>query len=255
MEEEEIQDHGDATIEDSERMISDLDALEFNSYLIGILRQLVGVDLLREQEVFYLPQPGENIRRARRKSTVDRTTLTRLSVAGIESGSALGSPRTSAASIRSPAASSISRAPISAAGSTSTSTGSMLKKHGSEFGSLSSGSISESDLTDEDQVPKAKRRRPSPTEEKGEKGDMAPPEPPSASTHLKFRRSKRLGKDAAAYKPEADPESPDEDVKTKGRRKKASRGVKRTRTTDPVDDNESHGRKTKKQKLRTSASL
>ncbi|KAJ8696921.1 hypothetical protein PTI98_006742 [Pleurotus ostreatus] len=65
MDEEEIVDHGDATIEDSKHMVAVSEtADDFSLDLIGILRQLVGVDLLREHEVYYLPSPAERARAA-----------------------------------------------------------------------------------------------------------------------------------------------------------------------------------------------
>ncbi|EIW80700.1 hypothetical protein CONPUDRAFT_82804 [Coniophora puteana RWD-64-598 SS2] len=60
MDEEEIEDHGPATYEDYRQLLGNIELLDcFSSDLIGVLRQLVGVDLLRENEVFYLVQPGE----------------------------------------------------------------------------------------------------------------------------------------------------------------------------------------------------
>jgi len=71
MKEEDIEDLGEAKYEDSLRMIQNVDHLDFDQYLIGILRQLVGLDILREGEIFYLPQPGDDIQRKHwpRKST------------------------------------------------------------------------------------------------------------------------------------------------------------------------------------------
>lgn len=63
MKEENIEDRGEAKYEDSLRMIQNIDHLDFDQYLIGVLRQLVGLDILREGEVFYLPQHGDNIQR------------------------------------------------------------------------------------------------------------------------------------------------------------------------------------------------
>ncbi len=67
MEDEEIVDHGDATTEESHRVVPDIENLDFSPYLIGVLRQLVGVDLLREQEIYYLCAVGEDPRLVRRK--------------------------------------------------------------------------------------------------------------------------------------------------------------------------------------------
>lgn len=91
MKDEEIEDHGDATVEDSNRMIKDIESLNFHSDLIGILRQLVGLDILREQEVFYLPQPGEEVPRKNslKKSESEKSAMVRVPA---DSSSYAGSP-------------------------------------------------------------------------------------------------------------------------------------------------------------------
>ncbi|KAH6913943.1 hypothetical protein BKA70DRAFT_1259930 [Coprinopsis sp. MPI-PUGE-AT-0042] len=63
MEEEEVIDHGDATYEDSQRMVEDVESLGFEDFLINSLRLLVGAEIFREREIFYLPLPGEEVRR------------------------------------------------------------------------------------------------------------------------------------------------------------------------------------------------
>lgn len=63
MEEEEVTDHGDATYEDSQRMVTDVETLGFEDFLINSLRLLVGAEIFREREIFYLPLPGEEVRR------------------------------------------------------------------------------------------------------------------------------------------------------------------------------------------------
>lgn len=78
MVEEEIEDHGDATTSDHERMIGDIESLDFSVELIAVLRLLCGVDLIRENEVFFLPEPGESYRRKRHgksKSIAPRSSL------------------------------------------------------------------------------------------------------------------------------------------------------------------------------------
>ncbi|KAG6813520.1 hypothetical protein H0H92_010225 [Tricholoma furcatifolium] len=57
---EKIVDCGDATPADAALMTSDLDAYAFNAPLLSVLRLLVGVDMLREGEIYYVPQPGSN---------------------------------------------------------------------------------------------------------------------------------------------------------------------------------------------------
>ena len=59
MEEEEVIDHGDATYDDSQRMMADVESLGFEAFLINSLRLLVGAEIFREREIFYLPLPGE----------------------------------------------------------------------------------------------------------------------------------------------------------------------------------------------------
>lgn len=261
MTQEEIIDHGDAAVEDSARMVRDIGSLEFTSYLIGILRQLVGVDLLREQEVYYLPQPGEENTRKRshRKLAVEKSALTRLSsrdsAAAAEPGSTFGSPRTSIGSTRSPTS---SRAPASAAGSTSTSVSILRKGRGSERDSFSTVSYSESESSEEGESPKSKRSRPSPPEGNGASDKMTPVSESQLNNPVKTRRSKRLGTDASAYQPEPDVEvdSTDEEPKTpRTRRKKTKRGIKRTRTIEATGaDEDTEVRKTKRLKMRQSGS-
>ena len=66
---EDIKDEGDTTTLDHARMVDNIEALDFSSDLIGILWQLVGVDLLHNNEIFFLPLPGESYCRKRRGKT------------------------------------------------------------------------------------------------------------------------------------------------------------------------------------------
>jgi hypothetical protein len=59
MEEEEITDDGLATVRDFERLWDHVEEQDLSPYLIGVIRQLVGLDLLRENEVYYLPTDEE----------------------------------------------------------------------------------------------------------------------------------------------------------------------------------------------------
>jgi hypothetical protein len=95
MKEEEIEDHGEATYADSLRVIQEIEELNFDQYLIGILRQLVGLDILREGEVFYLPQPGDEVSRKSwpRKSISERMSTAKGTYAGSPGYSYSGSAR------------------------------------------------------------------------------------------------------------------------------------------------------------------
>ena len=226
MAEEEIEDHGDATQEDSLRMVKDIQSLDFDSYLIGILRQLVGLDILREQEVFYLPQPGEEI---------VRKTSPRKERSGLFRGdlsSQAGSPGYSG-SIRSPAS---IKAPTSVADSTSTSLSAFRRRLDSEKGSVAAFSD-----TEVDGEPDAKRARPS-TNEQGGTGPMGPP--------LKGRRSKQI--DMEYQPPEAVEDCSDAQTRN-GRRKASKQGIKRRRGSDIPSKDDDEERILKKVKLRISA--
>ncbi|KAG1739146.1 uncharacterized protein EDB91DRAFT_394546 [Suillus paluster] len=252
MDEEEIQDHGPATYEDYPRLVGNIEALDFNPYLVGILRQLVGVDLIRENEVFYLLQPGEEAqyKKKGRKSTAGSKLGTSMSQ------SAVNSPQVSVASRRSPVTS-ISRPPVSTTGSIATSFGSswseaQLYKYTSSLFSASGEEPSD----EEGSPPELKRRRKESVSDEGIRadieGDTNFPQDPSKgsqlSTHiLKRKRSKRQGADSATYKPH--PEDVDDsdsgaDGLGKGRRKtKKSKGKKRPRVADEEQDSQAKRQK------------
>jgi len=182
MTKEEIEDHGDATQEDSLRMIKDIESLDFDSYFIGILRKLVGLDILREQEVFYLPQPGEEVFR-KTSPRKERSGVFK----GADSSSHAGSPGYSG-SIRSPAS---MKAPTSLADSTSTSLSAFRKRLDSE---KDSGSVlcPDTDLEFSDgEPPNAKRARPSSPDEQGA-GPMGPPPKVQGKRQPKGRKSKQI---------------------------------------------------------------
>jgi len=231
---EEIEDHGDATHLDSLRMIKDIQSLDFDSYLIGILRQLVGLDILREQEVFYLPRPGEEIVR-KTSPRKERSGVFR----GADSSSYIGSPGYSG-SIRSP--SSI-KAPTSFADSTSTSLSAFRRRLDSEKDSASIYSETELESSDGGELPDTKRARQSPPDEQGGAGPMGPP-PLNApgKRQLKSRRSKQI---------EEVHEGKSDDAQSQ--KKSSKPGIKRRRGSEitPKDDGEEH--LSKKLKMRIGA--
>jgi hypothetical protein len=252
MDEEEIQDHGPATYEDYPRLVGNIEALDLNSYLVGILRQLVGVDLVRENEVFFLLQPGEEAqyKKKGRKSTAGSKLTASLSQ------SATTSPQVSVASRRSPVTS-ISRPPVSTAGSIATSFSSSLSEAQLYKRTSSLFSASTEELSDEEgSSPKLKRRRKESAFDKETRvdveGDNVTQDPlskgPRRSTlTLKRRRSKRQSVDSAAYKPHTeDVENSDSgaDGLGKDRRKtKNIRGKKRSLAADEERDSQSKRQK------------
>ena len=121
--EEDIKDEGDTTTLDHARMVDDIETLDFSSNLIGILWQLVGIDLLCENKIFFLPPPGESYHRKRHGKTklyVARPPSGNLTL-GLQSMAT--SPRRSTTS-KLPPNLSLAQTPVSGADSPSTSTGS-----------------------------------------------------------------------------------------------------------------------------------
>ncbi|KAH8087846.1 hypothetical protein BXZ70DRAFT_955383 [Cristinia sonorae] len=240
MEEEEIEDHGVATLADNARLVPNVEALNFSEYLIGVLRQLVGVDLLRDQEMFYLPQDGDNIG-LKPKSPAKKKP--RDSLHG-RSTAASTSSRLSRKVLRSP------RKSIRRGGSVST-VSSAVRGSRSTIGSASvAGSLSDAEMSDDGAPPKAKRRK----AEKRKRLTASTTSSAPTSPTFKTRRSKRLSSDAAAYKPEQKESegSSDEEGEQpkKSRAKKSQRGTKRGRNSDARQDETEEGKaKSKRRKV------
>ena len=81
MGQEDITDDGLATVRDFERLWDHVEEQNLSPYLIGVIRQLVGLDLLRENEIYYLPT-DEEIKRMRRKQKREERRNRRKSVGG-----------------------------------------------------------------------------------------------------------------------------------------------------------------------------
>lgn len=246
MEEEDIHDEGDATTLDHARMVGDIETLDFSSDLVGILRQLVGVDLLRENEIFFLPQPGESYRRKRHGKS--KLYAARPSSGDLATSLVFQNVASSPREPKPPLSPSMVQAPASVAGSASTSAGSTgLKGRKSDRHSPSTTSHSDDEMTMREGDGASKRRKGPSAKRNGvaSSEEMPPPRSDpqskhaSAQHHTKARRSKRLSIDAHAYKPEDEVEeaSTDQDSNaTKGRRKKTGkRGIKRNRTSEFVE--------------------
>jgi hypothetical protein len=218
MVEEEIEDHGEATYEDSLLAVGDIESLYLDQQVIGVLRQLVGLDILREGEVYYLPQLGEWLPRKQvaRKSISEKSAKIRVSAVGDYGSSYAGSP-TSARSLS-------TKPPLSNADSTSTSL-SVFRKlfDDSEKGSIYQTTDSESEWNEEAEQLSA-----------------------SASQATSKGRPRRSKVKEDFYNPDEQDESPDKQSTHKKRGKLAKRGVKRARTMDIGEERQRKSKRLKK---------
>ena len=250
MTDNDIRDEGFSTHEDHKRMLPDVEMLDLSPYLIGVLRQLVGVDLLREQqEIFYLP--GEEEKPKKRRKTGAFEGLRRFRRQSISSGGPLArdhSPRPSV--------------------SGSARSASLREESESEDAALSDPDSDD----DHGEVPPAKRHKSSAgemkpplenTEESKEQDSPVVPEPsalsakePTSSTRPSAtRRSKRrnANHDTAAYKPSEDDVKDDEEAEeTKTRRGSTRRAPKRSRT---MEESPANPPRPKKSRLGRSISM
>ncbi|KAI0332954.1 hypothetical protein GY45DRAFT_1320196 [Cubamyces sp. BRFM 1775] len=253
MKDESIKDLGLVKAEDIPRLIRDLDSCNLSPYLVGVLRQLVGVDLLREQEVFYIPRRGDGVViKSRKKShrakpkkmeSISARTLSTASVSRSKEARSMAPP---------------SQASVSTSGESASFAGRLSQR----ASVATTGSMSGSELSElEDEAPPSKRAKETHPETDSvagsqpqlpESSSAAPPDTleESASTasaarlsrKLQPRRSRRLGVDAAAYKPEggdSDGSVDGEEADTKKRRKRGTKkGLKRTRTEENGENGE-----------------
>ena len=235
MTEEQIEDHGGATYEESQRMIRDIESLQLNQYLIGVIRQLVGLDILREGEVFYLPQPGEDVLRKQsfRKSISERSPKVRIPAGGEYSSSYAGSP----GSARSPS----TKPPLSNADSTSTSLSAFRKIVDSEKGSTLAATDSELDVDEE---------------ESRTSRNMQDPIDVFISSATRPKRKRGRPRKAKAkdnpYQPAEEGEDLDEEEL---RARKSTRPIKRTRTLEVGSGSTEGERKSKRLKTQLTAPL
>jgi hypothetical protein len=262
MDDKDIRDEGLSTHEDHKRMLPDVETLDLNPYLVGVLRQLVGVDLLREQqEIFYLPSEEEKPKK--RPKTTTLGSLRQFRRQSISSTGPLGRDH-------SPRPSEVSQGrgtPRSASGSVVS--GSVWE--GSVFHSNDGdGILSDPDADDDEgETPTTKRPRFSVAEINTstftdgdldhstvpERSTLLGEEPTISSKPPAPRRSKRkaLKHDAAAYKPsEDDPKEEEEEEEAKKRRSSTRRGMKRSRT---MEENSASAPRSKKKRLGRSVSV
>lgn len=259
MKEESIEDHGDVHGEDIPRLVTNVEDLDLSPYLVGVLRQLVGVDLLREQEVLYLPRPGDTVTVKRNRRRSQRAPLTLVdSISPAQRESISARTLSNGGLTRKSRLKKTTSMPPPSQASVSTSGGSA--RHAgkrSDRGSVAGSSFSGSDLSDldddEDMPPpkRAKDTHPEPVPEVAREpaqiagsSQEAPAENGDKNGSISVaRRSKRrkLESDALAYKPVSNGESDGEDEEEgEDAQKKRKRGgrkstVKRTRTEEVVD--------------------
>ena len=253
MEDEEIKDEGLSSHEDHKRMLPNVETLDLDPYLVGVLRKLVGVDLLREQqEIFYLPGEKEEPRKRRQTDAVETLRLLRR-----QSGPSSGPLARDHSPYLAEDWQARSTPPPSGSGSAS-------RSHSEEIDS------DLSDLSDDEEQPATRHKRISelvllenasadrtldgtPTtlerdapEEKGQT--------PSGRPSTRSKR-KSLHPDAAAYKPSKDEnenENEDEVVDTRRRKGGARKATKRSRT---MEDASASAPRPKKSRLGRSVSV
>ncbi|RPD53445.1 hypothetical protein L226DRAFT_617399 [Lentinus tigrinus ALCF2SS1-7] len=263
MKEERIQDHGNVDSKDLDKLWPYVEQLNLSSYLLGVLRQLVGVDLLRENEVYYLPKPGDNVKYKRRlrANSTQGETITRAQRESISartlSHGAFGRAKDVSKDHVPRAIPPPSQASVSTSGGSASHAG-KLSERGS---AATSASFSESELSDleddeEDVRPqkRVKDEHPEPesaptVEAKAEEPEGEPSQvsvtngngtasASTASRRLQPRRSKKLGTDASAYKPvggESDGSDEEEIDASKKRKRGRGRGIKRKGTEENGD--------------------
>ncbi|CDO77046.1 hypothetical protein BN946_scf184403.g21 [Trametes cinnabarina] len=257
MKDENIEDEGYVKAGDIPRLIRDVESLNLSPYLFGVLRQLVGVDLIREQEVFYIPRSGDGVvMKSRRKAR--RAKLRQMESISARTLSNGGASRAMAP-------------PSQASGSTSGDSASVAGRLSQRGSVATTTSLSGSELSDleTDEARPAKRTKDTHEEAKIEPAEQPtadpayPPEQQPADVvsaapkprKLQARRSKRLGTDAAAYKPEEGTTDGEEEQDTKKRRKRGSKGgLKRTRT-DANEETAAEGSSAKVKRRRVRASI
>jgi hypothetical protein len=248
MEEEDITDDGLATVRDFERLWDHVEDQNLDPYLIGVIRQLVGLDLLRENEVYYLPT-DEEIKRMETEQRKERRR-SRKSIGGAANmaSTSLGStPQLSLSQVEKGKLG----PPPSFTGSVSTaSTRSKIDRGGS------ARSVSGDEMTDGEREGRKKRRRtgkerdegslrntPSFREESAAPSAAGSPAPSQSTTErTPVRRSRRTLKKAIpaesqAYKPtlSSGESSEDESEKTRKLARGGAKGLKRRRTEGAGD--------------------
>ena len=267
MMEEEITDDGLATVRDFERLWDHVEEQDLGPYLIGTIRQLVGLDLLRENEIYYLPT-DEEIKQLERRRKREERRRSRKSIGGAGDGESpsVGGRSGSGSAAGHGSQPSLGRVergkpgpppPFPESISATTSTRSKVSRRGS------ARSISEDEMNDGERSGRApKRRKRGGKERDGDggsrkttpsvHGDSAAPSTAGSPTpsqspveRTPVRRSQRMPKvilaEAQAYKPpfSSGSESSGDELENAKTRRKSTRGgtkgLKRRRTEGAGD--------------------
>ena len=268
MEEEEITDDGLATVRDFERLWDHVEEQDLSPYVIGVMRQLVGLDLLRENEIYYLPTDEEikQMERGRQKREERRKSRKSIGGTGIGEGTStagrpgpVSTPGPASQPLASPVEKRKFGPPSSFAESISTaaSTRSKIGRGGS------TRSVSEDEVSDGERGGRAPKRRrhtgrgrdgegrsrrdtPSVHEDSAAPGTAESPAPSqSTAEYTPVRRSQRTMKkaisvDTQTYKPpvSSDDESSEGELENPKARRKSARGRTKSlkrRRTDAAD--------------------
>ncbi|KAF5354855.1 hypothetical protein D9756_005448 [Leucocoprinus leucothites] len=233
--EEEIEDHGEAILPSDTYVVDDIETLDFEAYLHWVMRQLVGPEILRENEVFYLPQPGEEVvrnphRPEKRKGgrpEKKRSKQAEETTAELTQNMNTGQ--------------------LPSRGSSAASSTSVLQQI------LETGDLSDVTETEDEKS--------SPTKSGGNAGEIGSSEMNRPLTQrdngstFSRKRARRLGQDATAYQPTTDSDHQSStdfsDYNPTRKGPNRSRGQKRSRSeANPADGADS--RKAKKSKTRSS---
>ncbi|KAH8828246.1 hypothetical protein DL96DRAFT_1709531 [Flagelloscypha sp. PMI_526] len=173
----------------------------FDAYLIGNIRKLVGVDLIRENEIYWLPRPGQNVPPATRRVEKKHSKRASKQFADSDRNGPL-SPQLSFAS----SGSRSSRAPVSNAGSTSTTANLVLDRLGED---------APSELDEDVQSPVSDNRWTT-----HESAVAGPSSTPLDAQNGKRKRGRgHLSADASAYVPQDEQESSSEDGEPQNKKK------------------------------------
>ncbi|KAG6841373.1 hypothetical protein C0991_011713 [Blastosporella zonata] len=224
---EKIVDRGDVTPADRLVMTPDLDIYAFNAPLLSVLRLLVGVDMLREGEIYYLPLPDSDW--VPRKAREPPSKV----IYGLgESGPAYMSPRRN---------SNMPTIPLSAIVPASAPMSALTSASNRSLKPVSTISEASSELTEVEDSPQYKRLKPSPKE--GEHPSLNFDDTSTNPSHVEQDASDRASDDDESINSLDGPVSPVYRL-IRG----SQPGLKRSRTSDVVRESDVDAQKLKKQK-------
>lgn len=253
MKEESIEDHGQATVEESERLVDNIDEL-FDPYLLGNIRKLVGVDLMRENEIYHLPRPGETVHHRKQPGRKPRQSK-RASKKFADS--ARNSPISPQSSFRSSASVS-SRPPVSSAESISTVSHNLARDRLLDDDVASeNGHGAAEDHVDEQR--EAKRLKHSPTFEEPVAGPSSATHSRQTSKNGSRKTPKKLSSDVLAFQPDEESDVPSEhEEKSRGKKGRKTKQLRRSPTVEepdpgPSSTTDSRQRRNSRKKLSTDA--